>query len=114
MTTADKPIIWRGSVTDLATDIAAELTGEQLQELQDSLGRWIPRAPVQGDRNIKPGTPGHQAGTISWIEHNEAWQDYARRHGRDQSAKRMAERGGFGYLELVGHLGRLPRSWEPR
>lgn len=37
---ANKPIIWRGSVTDLATDIAAELTGEQLQGLVTALGKW--------------------------------------------------------------------------
>lgn len=36
----DKPIIWRGSVTDLATDIAAELTAEQLQGLVTALGKW--------------------------------------------------------------------------
>lgn len=52
-------------------------------------------------------------GTIAWAEHEEAWRDYNRRyHG--QSAERIAERGGFGYGELVDHLGHPPRTWEPR
>jgi hypothetical protein len=71
-------------------------------------------APVQGDRKIQPGRPGHDAGKVAWSEHLEAWRDYAKRYGNDQSAERLAERGGFGYLELVEHLGRLPETWQPR
>lgn len=47
-------------------------------------------APVQGDR----------AGRIPWDLHVHAWQVYAALGHRGQSAKRIAERGGFGYLEL--------------
>ena len=70
------------------------------------------RAPVQkelGERGkvVKP------AGTITWEEHCEAWADYAARYGRDQSAERMAQRGGFSYGELVDHLKREPRTWVP-
>ena len=76
------------------------------------------RAPVQGDEGWHlpahrqaPGTM--RPGTIAWAEHEEAWRDYNRRyHG--QSAERIAERGGFGYGELVDHLGHPPRTWEPR
>lgn len=47
-------------------------------------------APVQGDRG------GH----IPWDLHVNAWTVYAACGHRSQSAKRIAERGGFGYLEL--------------
>jgi hypothetical protein len=67
------------------------------------------RAPVQADRRI-----GKPAGTIAWSEHLEAYADYAKRYGTSQSAERLAERGGFGWDELVDHLGREPRTWEPR
>jgi hypothetical protein len=57
-------------------------------------------APVQGP-----------SGTISWAEHVEAWTDYAK-HYKGQSAERIAERGGFGYNELVTHLGHAPVTFE--
>lgn len=60
------------------------------------------RAPVNGA----------PYGTIGWAEHEEAWQSYARLFG-GQSAERIAERGGFGLVELVQQLGGLPRTWEP-
>lgn len=72
------------------------------------------RAPVQGcDARIPRGTPGREPGTVAWAEHVEAWYDYARRYSNGQSAERIAERGGFGYDELVDHLGYAPRTWEP-
>ena len=72
-------------------------------------------APVQGDPlTIKKGHPGHHPGTVSWEEHDEAWREYAGRHGGDQSARRIAERGGFGYRELTIYLGRTPTTWRPR
>lgn len=72
------------------------------------------RAPVQGDSaRVLPGRPGREPGTVEWAEHVEAWSDYAKRYGRDQSAERIAERGGFGYRELTDHLGHAPTTWEP-
>jgi hypothetical protein len=69
------------------------------------------RAPVQGDyRRVGTRVPG----TIAWAEHLEAFESYAARYGRSQSAERIAERGGFGYLELVDFLGHEPKTWEPR
>ena len=68
------------------------------------------RAPVQGDYN-RATRRYERAGSIAWAEHVEAWEDYARRYGRDQSAERIAERGGFGYQELVEHLRREPTTW---
>jgi hypothetical protein len=57
--------------------------------------------------------PRHHRGTIAWAEHVEAWDDYAKRYGKDQTAERLAERGGFSYSELVDHLGRPPTTWMP-
>lgn len=64
------------------------------------------RAPVQASKMRGPGT-------ISWAEHELAWSDYAKRYGREQSATRIAERGGFGYDELVMLLGHPPDTWAP-
>ena len=75
------------------------------------------RAPVQGvggdRRSKKPGEPGYAAGTVEWAEHLIAWAAYSMQYGRQQSAERMAERGGFGYDELRRYLGREPATWQP-
>lgn len=60
------------------------------------------RAPVNG----QPG------GTVTWAEHVEAWESYTQSHP-GQSAQRIAERGGFGLVELVTQLGGMPRTWQP-
>lgn len=76
------------------------------------------RAPVQRDcPNHKPGVyckhtadaPEHHAGTISWPEYLEAHAIYAKRH--DQSAERIAKRGGWGYAEVTKLLGHPPTTW---
>lgn len=67
------------------------------------------RAPVQGDRQAGKGP-----GSISWAEHLLAWSGYFARWGAQQSAERLAARGGFSYGELVSFLGRPPETWEPR
>lgn len=76
------------------------------------------RAPVQDDdlpsASASRGKIKVPSGTISWTEHCEAWTAYAARYGRDQSAERLAERGGFGFIELVQYLGRPPKTWRPR
>lgn len=76
------------------------------------------RVPVQGDsghrdRDLRePRT--HGPGTITWEEHLLAWEGYRKRYGSTQSAERIAQRGGFGYGELVLFLGSDPKTWEPR
>lgn len=71
-------------------------------------------APVQGDHRIPRGQPGREYGTIAWEEHVRAWEAYAKRYGNDQSAERLAERGGYGYRELIMFLGHEPTTWRPR
>lgn len=66
------------------------------------------RAPVQGSH------PTYMAGSIEWWEHVEAWEDYAKRYGHEQSAEVIAERMGFSYGELVDHLGHEPTTWRRR
>lgn len=75
------------------------------------------RAPVQrsregGQKNGITYEP-HGAGTIAWAEHEEAWAAYGARYGlgRTVPAERIAERGGFGYGELVDFLHREPTTW---
>ena len=64
--------------------------------------------PMSGNRETAPVQSPR--GTISWAEHLEAWADYDKRyHG--QSAERIADRGGFGYNELVTHLGHAPTTF---
>lgn len=75
------------------------------------------RAAVQGDgpwwfmdedaRKIG----SHPPGTISWTEHLEAYKAYSDKYGTQQTAKRINERGGFGYDELTALLGREPKTW---
>ena len=70
------------------------------------------RAPVQGNRAIN-GNLAHGPGTISWVEHLQAWSGYASRYP-GQSAEIIAKRAGFDWLELVEYLGHEPTTWEPR
>ncbi len=42
--------------------------------------------------------------TIPWWLAELAYKDYSKRYGTSQSLERLAERGGFGRLELVEHL----------
>lgn len=78
------------------------------------------RAPVQ--KSAEGGTrngngvwaPARGPGSISWEEHLLAWSAYALRYGTQQSAERIAERGGFSYWELVDQLGYEPKTWTPR
>lgn len=53
-------------------------------------------------------------GTITWSEHCEVWEAYARRGCCGQDAERIAARGGFGKAEAEKLLGRPLRTWEPR
>ncbi len=71
------------------------------------------RAPVQGDFTIKRGEPGHADGSIEWLEHEEVWRAYAQKYGTRQSAERIAERGGFGFREIVSLTGGAPKTWRP-
>ena len=48
------------------------------------------RAPVQG----------YHGETIPWRVHGLAWEAYAKKYGKQQSAERIAERGGFGCEEM--------------
>ena len=79
------------------------------------------RAPVQSSGHAwllvghKERAPDAKpAGTISWAEHVEAWTAYSARYGHEQSAERIAERGGFDYYELREYLGREPTTWSAR
>lgn len=81
------------------------------------------RAPVQSSqqrdvsctyREQLKGIADHGPGTISWSEYLIAYSDYSAHYGTQQSAERLAERGGFSYFELVMHLRREPTTWEPR
>lgn len=99
----------------------APLTCDEIGAIRDAWERdrasTERRALVQGDysaRGIPKGHAGQEPGTIAWWEHLEAYADYARRYGTSQSAERLNDRGGFGYLELVDHLKRAPTTWRKR
>ncbi len=70
------------------------------------------RAPVQADGYKAPNGKG--PGTISWEEHLLAWGAYSHEYGVQQSAERIAERGGFSYGELKLFLHKEPETWQPR
>lgn len=70
------------------------------------------RAPIQGDYWLPRGAIGREPGTISWAEHLQAYEVYAAKYGRDQSAERIAARAGFGYGEFKTLVGHAPRTWQ--
>lgn len=66
------------------------------------------RVNVQAKRDAPPGT-------MTWSEHCEVWEAYAKTlPGGCQSAERIADRGGFGKAEAEKLIGRPLRTWEPR
>jgi len=72
-------------------------------------------APVQGDQGVPPHSPDYRSpGLIDWWEHEDAWRAYDEKWHCGQSASRIAERGGFGWDELVEFLGHEPTTWRPR
>lgn len=73
--------------------------------------------------------PGGREGWVPWAIHIDAWKGYAEAGHGDQSAERVAERGGFGYREIqcaiarhynacIGGLCKIEHppvpGWEPR
>lgn len=50
--------------------------------------------PIQ-DQKAKP---------VNWATAEQAYADYARRFGKEQSLERIAERGGFGQSEMIEFL----------
>lgn len=73
------------------------------------------RAPVQSEyANPAKGRKAIGPGTVAWSEHLEAYAGYSGRYGTSQSAERLAQRGGFGYYEMVEFLGHEPTTWSAR
>lgn len=70
------------------------------------------RAPVQGEGWRGDPDNHRPPGTVSWAEHQQAWDEYHRHH-REQSAVRIAARGGFGWSEMKTLLGHDPETWRP-
>ena len=58
--------------------------------------RWF---PVITDRMARP-----RNNKIPWELAEIAYTEYARRYGTDQSLERIAERGGFGVMEIADYL----------
>lgn len=69
------------------------------------------RARVQGNYHLPLGAIGRECGTVLWAEHEEAWTQYAKRYGKDQSAERINDRWGFGYSEITSLLGHAPTTF---
>ena len=70
------------------------------------------RAPVQSCEPRLKGRIG--PGWIDWAEHLDVYELYAQGYGREQSAERIAERGGFGYCEIELLTGAAPKTWRAR
>lgn len=68
--------------------------------------RYVPDWEDRGDLIVieperQAPANGNPFGTISWTEHEQAWQGYHRKYPNiDQDAEKIAERGGFGWSEL--------------
>ena len=82
----------------LERSIGNALRAERLARERDALIErlWAARtAPVQPSRGIPFPT------RVPWVMHERAWSQYAAAGHGNQSAERMAERGGFGVKEFV-------------
>ena len=64
---------------------------------EDTDIRWF---PVIVNRMARP-----RANKIPWTLAEIVYEGYSQRYGSDQSLERIAERGGFGILEIADHLG---------
>lgn len=53
--------------------------------------------PIQADH----GRHKRSAGSVPWSVAEVAYQTYSKLYGSNQSLERLAERGGFGWSELV-------------
>lgn len=84
------------------------MTTERRVRIGASGGSYLPEGHPSRAKDARP------PGTITWTEHERAWQAYDRKYHGGQSAERIAKRGGFGYAELVEFLGRDPETWEAR
>mgnify|MGYP000901226671 FL=1 len=79
------------------------------------------RVPVQGeglywlsDSDLKQrGLRAHKPGSVSRQEFIAAYDAYVVKYGRNQSADRLIERGGFSFFELIALLGHEPETFEP-
>lgn len=60
--------------------------------------------PIQGERIRDESGNRREAGRIPWGVAAAAYEVYARRYGTSQSLVRIAERGGFGWSELIALL----------
>jgi hypothetical protein len=47
--------------------------------------------------------PIQRGGKVDWTAAEQAYRDYSKRYGTDQSLERLAERGGFGIVEFCEH-----------
>ncbi len=56
--------------------------------------------PIQGE-HIHGFRANREAGHVPWAVAKAAYDVYSRLYGKDQSLERLAERGGFGWSELV-------------
>jgi hypothetical protein len=79
---------------------------------------WLPDAAIldatrQGVDVLPSRVPD---GSVSWADHLLAYAAYAAKYGTEQSAERIADRGGFG-VEEIGKILNVPHaldSWRPR
>ena len=68
---------------------------------------------ICGRRATVRGGCGKGRGTVAWAEHLEAFAATTVVYGHRLGAEGIAERGGFGYYELLDLLGHDPKTWEP-
>lgn len=58
---------------------------------------------AEGERTFPVNDSRHSARLPREVA-EVVYEEYARLHGRDQSIERIAERGGFGWLEIAAFL----------
>lgn len=90
----------------LPDDLQDLIMGDIRVRVQGDEGYWLP--VHRWDDKRKPQFPG----TCAWREHLIIYETYAKKYGRNQSAFRLSQRGGFSYYEAIG-LGHEWTTWRP-
>lgn len=91
-------------IADLERNVRVWIDGDGNEVELDSAAEVMERRKAAATRiaelESRAGAPVQGFGFIPWEMHYRAWERYAKNHGTRQSAKRIAERGGFGVEEM--------------
>ncbi|WP_053092016.1 hypothetical protein [Stenotrophomonas maltophilia] len=96
----------QGALADAARRVISDIdSGDYHGEISEATyaaleAALAARQPVGEKPERRAPVQGYHGETIPWRVHGLAWEAYAKKYGKQQSAERIAERGGFGCEEM--------------